>query len=85
MPLDWQNLFASIAPLIPSRIAGDLAVIGSLLVSLCAIAARYWPRPAPGSRWLLLYRVVNSIAMNSRNAINADDQLVKEPSRREDR
>ena len=75
MTLDWQSLYASVLPFIPAEIANDLTVIGTFLVALCAIVARFWPRPAVGSKWLALYGLVNVIAMNGKHAANADDSL----------
>ena len=74
MTLDWQSLYASVLPFIPAEIAADLTLIGTFLVSLCAVVARFWPRPRKGSKWLLLYLFVNQIGMNSRYASNAGDE-----------
>jgi len=71
MTLDWQSLYASILPFIPAEIAADLTLIGTFLVSLCAIIARFWPRPAEGSKWFFIYSIVNKIGMNSKHATNA--------------
>ncbi|WP_051537158.1 hypothetical protein [Asaia prunellae] len=73
MDLEWQQLYASILPFIPAETASDLTVIGTFLVALCAIVARFWPRPAARSKWLFIYLLVNRIAMNSKHASNADD------------
>lgn len=73
MTLDWQSLYASILPFIPAEISADMTMVGTFLVSLCAVIARFWPRPAAGSRWLIVYRLVNCIGMNGRHAANADD------------
>lgn len=73
MTLDWQNLFASILPFFPAKIASDLTLVGTFLVSLCAILARFWSRPTSESSWLAAYLLINSIGMNSRHAANADD------------
>lgn len=73
MDLDWQQLYASVLPFIPAEIAGDLTAIGTFIIALCAIAARFWPRPASNSRWLPIYLLVNRLAMNDRHAANADD------------
>ncbi len=73
MTLDWQSLYASILPFIPAEISADMTLVGTFLVSLCAVIARFWPRPATGSRWLIVYRLVNCIGMNGRHAANADD------------
>lgn len=77
MTPDWQQFYKSVLPLIPAEIASDLTLIGTFLVALCAIVARFWPRPASGSKWLALYGLINCIAMNSKHAANADD--TKEP------
>lgn len=79
MILDWQQFYESVLPFIPAEIASDLTLIGTFLVALCAIVARFWPRPASGSKWLALYGLINHIAMNSKHAVNADD--TKEPRR----
>lgn len=73
MQNDWQQVYESILPLIPAEIASDLTLFGTFLVAACAIAARFWPRPAVGSKWLTLYGLVNVIAMNGKHAANADD------------
>ncbi len=73
MILDWQSLYASVLPFTPAEIAADLTLIGTFLVSLCSVIARFWPRPAKGSKCYGLYRLVNCIAMNSGYATNIDD------------
>jgi len=73
MDLDWQAFYTSIMPIIPAELASDLTVLGTFVVASCAVAARFWPRPAEGSKWLGLYNLVNHLAMNSRHAANADD------------
>jgi len=73
MDLEWQQLYASVLPFIPAEIANDLTLIGTFLVALCAIVARFWPRPAVGSKWLFVYLLVNRVGMNSKHASNADD------------
>lgn len=73
MDLDWQQFCASVLPFIPAEIAGDLTAIGTFLIALCAIVARFWRRPATGSKWLPIYLLVNRLAMNDRHAANADD------------
>lgn len=64
MTLDWQSLYASVLPFIPAEIAADLTLIGTFLVSLCAVIARFWPRPAKGSKWSVLFDLINRIGMN---------------------
>jgi len=73
MTLDWQSLYASVLPFIPAEIAADLTLIGTFMVSLCAVVARFWPRPDKGSKWLQVYMFINHIGMNGRHATNADD------------
>lgn len=73
MTIDWQTLFAQILPFVPAACASDLVTIGSFLIALAAVIARYWPRPADGSKWLPLYNLINSIGMNGKHAANADD------------
>ncbi|MCG0997013.1 hypothetical protein [Acetobacter persici] len=57
----------------PLRLMRDLVTVGTFLVALCALLARFWPRPADGSRWMKLYALVNSVAQNKGHAANADD------------
>ncbi|GBR07277.1 hypothetical protein HW511_11970 [Asaia siamensis] len=73
MPQEWQSFYASILPIIPAEIASALTVIGTFSIALCAVLARFWPRPDTGSKWMYLYLLVNRVAMNSRHATNADD------------
>jgi len=73
MNFDWQALFAQILPFIPAAYVGDITTIGTFLIALAAVIARYWPRPPEGSKWLFLYTLVNSIGMNGKHAANADD------------
>lgn len=73
MNIDWQQFYTAVMPIIPVSLASDLTVLGTFIVASCAVAARFWPRPAEGSRWLGLYNIVNRLAMNSRHAANADD------------
>ncbi|MFC0411980.1 hypothetical protein ACFFGF_04685 [Asaia lannensis] len=73
MNSDWQTLFAQILPFVPAAYVGDITTIGTFLIALAAVIARYWPRPADGSKWLPLYNLVNSIGMNGKHAANADD------------
>lgn len=62
------------------RRVDDLVTVGTFLVALCALLARFWPRPAEGSRWLKLYELVNSVAQNKGHAANADDAAGKPAS-----
>ncbi|WP_122049708.1 hypothetical protein [Asaia bogorensis] len=71
--MDWTTLFQSILPYLPAQIAGNFTAILTFVVALCALIARFWPRPADGSKWLPLYLIVNSIGMNGKHATNADD------------
>ncbi|WP_336947508.1 hypothetical protein [Asaia sp. HN010] len=73
MTLDWQSLYASVLPFIPAEIAADLTLIGTFMVSLCAVIARFWPKPAKGSKWLTIYCLVNRIGMNSRHSVNLNN------------
>lgn len=73
MNIDWQTLFAQILPFVPAAYVGDITTIGTFLIALSAVIARYWPRPADGSKWLPLYNLVNGIGMNGKHAANADD------------
>jgi len=73
MNFDWQTAFAQILPFVPAAYVGDITTIGTFLIALCALIARYWPRPADGSKWLPLYLLVNSVGMNGKHATNADD------------
>ena len=73
MNIDWQTLFAQILPFVPAAYVGDITTIGTFLIALAAVIARYWPRPADWSKWLPLYNLVNSIGMNGKHAANADD------------
>ncbi|GBQ72547.1 hypothetical protein AA103196_3092 [Ameyamaea chiangmaiensis NBRC 103196] len=58
--------------------ASDVALIGTACVSVCAVVARFWPRPADGSKWLPIYNLVNQIAQNGGHAANADDASKKD-------
>ncbi|WP_051537428.1 hypothetical protein [Asaia prunellae] len=73
MTIDWQTLFAQLLPFLPAQIAGDLTLIGTFLIALAAVIARFWPRPAAGSKWLPIYLLINKLAMNGKHAANADD------------
>lgn len=53
--------------------AETLSLFATLAVTVCAIMARFWPRPKDGSKWLPLYQIVNTVAQNSGHAANADD------------
>ncbi|RUT27339.1 hypothetical protein C0V97_01645 [Asaia sp. W19] len=79
MNLDWQQLYATFLPFIPAEIAGDLTLVGTFIIALCALVARFWPKPATGSKWFALYSLINKIGMNSKHAANADD--AEEPRR----
>ncbi|GBQ95526.1 hypothetical protein AA102526_0457 [Asaia lannensis NBRC 102526] len=78
MTLDWQSLYASVLPFIPAEIAADLTLIGTFLVSLCAVVARFWQRPSAGSRWLILYRMINCIGMNSAQALKYNNNTTED-------
>ena len=73
MNIDWQTLFAQILPFVPASYVGDLTTIGTFLIALAAVIARFWPRPSDGSKWLPLYNLINSVGMNGKHATNADD------------
>ncbi|MFT8896256.1 MAG: hypothetical protein ABF968_04755 [Acetobacter sp.] len=72
------ELFNYILPYLPARYAADVLSLATILVALCAIVARHWPRPADGSKWLPLYRVVNALGQNAKHATNAADLLTKD-------
>ncbi|GBQ86793.1 hypothetical protein [Asaia krungthepensis] len=74
MQLDWRNFYDAFLPFLPATLASDVTLIGTAIIALCAVAARFWPRPVDGSNWLPLYLLVNRLAMNSRHAENAGDQ-----------
>lgn len=78
MTLDWQSLYASVLPFIPAEIAANLTLIGTFLVSLCAVVALFWPRSDKKSKWLQAYMFINRIGMNGRHATNADDTSKRE-------
>ena len=50
-----------------------LGLFVSLAVTVCAIVARFWPRPKTQGAWLQLYLLVNAVAQNGGHATNADD------------
>jgi len=79
MNIDWQQFYTAIMPIIPASLASDFTALGAFIVASCAVAARFWPRPAEGSRWLGLYNIINRLAMNSRHAANADDTNSTKP------
>lgn len=60
----------------PQRMRETLSV-GTFLVALCPLLARFWLHPADGSRQLTLYELVNSVAQNKGHAANADDAAGK--------
>lgn len=51
----------------------DIGLVTTAIISVCAVIARFWPRPADGSAWLPLYTLVNTIAQNGGHAANKDD------------
>ncbi|MBO1326035.1 hypothetical protein K2X14_10285 [Acetobacter sp. TBRC 12305] len=53
--------------------ATTLGLFASLAVTLCAIIARFWPRPKTNGAWLQLYLLVNAVAQNGGHATNAAD------------
>ena len=78
MTLDWHALISALLPHLPAFIAQDITTLFTFLVAGCAVVARYWPRPSDGSKWLWLYTVINSLAMNGKHATNANS-LNKDP------
>ena len=77
MNIDWTNLFQTVLPFVPAEYAGDLMLIGTFLVSLCAVLARFIPRPADGSKWQVVYDLVNTIGQNKGHATNATTDTKK--------
>lgn len=71
------SVFNYVLPLLPAQWAAAASVIGSFIVSSCALAAYFWPRPKDGSKWLALYQIVNGLGLNGKHASNADDEAVK--------
>lgn len=63
--------FQYVLPFLPAQWAAGLSVLGSFLVSLCAVIAFFWPRPAVGSKLLPLYLVINTVGLNGKHAANA--------------
>lgn len=73
MDLDWQQFYAFILPYIPAGIAGDLTLIGTFLIALAAVIVRFWKQPAAGSKWLILYRLISSIALKRKGKSGTDE------------
>ncbi|GAA3674713.1 hypothetical protein [Acetobacter lovaniensis] len=71
------SLLSYVLPMLPAKWAADVASLGIVLAGTCAIAARHWPRPKDGSKWLWLYSLVNAIGQNAGHAANADDAAAK--------
>mgnify|MGYP001307777769 CR=1 FL=1 len=71
------SAFNALLPLLPAQWAAAVSVIGSFLVSLCALIAFFWARPAAGSKLLPLYLVINTVGLNGKHAANASDTAVK--------
>ncbi|WP_215761528.1 hypothetical protein [Acetobacter sp. P1H12_c] len=71
------SLFSYVLPMLPAQRAAAASVIGSFVVSTCALAAYFWPRPKDGSKWLPLYQAINKLGLNGKHAVNADDAAVK--------
>lgn len=69
--------FSYVLPWLPAQWAAGLSVMGSFLVSLCALIAFFWPRPAACSKLLPLYLVINTVGLNGKHAANASDGAVK--------
>lgn len=63
--------FQYVLPFLPAQWVAGLSVLGSFLVSLCAVIAFFWPRPAVGSKLLPLYLVINTVGLNGKHAANA--------------
>ncbi|MFT8367559.1 MAG: hypothetical protein ABF646_02280 [Acetobacter papayae] len=72
-----SSLFSYALPLLPAQWAAAASVIGSFVVSTCALASYFWPRPKDGSKWLPVYEVINKLALNDKHAANADDAAAK--------
>lgn len=75
--MDTTSLIAQVLsyvlPLVPAEWGADLVSLGAILVAICAIVARHWSRPADGSKWLLIYNIINALAQNRKQAANAQD------------
>ncbi|MCG4254265.1 hypothetical protein [Acetobacter senegalensis] len=71
------SVFNYVLPMLPSQWAAAASVIGSFVVSSCALAAYFWPRPKDGSKWLPLYEAINKLGLNGKHAANADDTAAK--------
>ncbi|MCG0998195.1 hypothetical protein [Acetobacter persici] len=71
------SLFSYVLPMLPAQWAAAASVIGSFVVSTCALAAYFWPRPKDGSKWLPVYQAINKLGLNGRHAANADDSALE--------
>ncbi|WP_061470903.1 hypothetical protein [Acetobacter senegalensis] len=71
------SAFNYVLPMLPAQWAAAASVIGSFVVSSCALAAYFWPRPKDGSKWLPVYQIVNGLGLNGKHASNADDKAAK--------
>lgn len=71
------SLFNYVLPLLPAKWAADVASLGLVIAGTCAIAARHWPKPKDGSKWMWLYDLVNTIGQNKGHATNATDTTPK--------
>ncbi|KXV72190.1 hypothetical protein AD952_05605 [Acetobacter cerevisiae] len=67
------SIFNYVLPLLPAKWAADVASLGLVIAGACAIAARHWPKPKDGSKWMWLYDLVNTVGQNKGHATNATD------------
>lgn len=70
-------VFSYVLPLLPAQWAAGASVVGSFMVSLCALIAFFWKKPVVGSKLLPLYLVINTVGLNGKHAANATDTVVK--------
>lgn len=73
MSTNWQSLLEAFASLLPIPLVHNFAKAVSVVISVCAVVARFWSHPKDTSKWLWLYLLINKIAMNDKHAKNARD------------
>ena len=71
------QLFSQVLPMLPAKYATDLTILGSFVVSTCAVISLFWSKPKDGSKLLPLYNTINGLGLNALKAKNADNHLTK--------
>ena len=68
------SVFAYVLPLLPAQWAAGASVLGSFVVSTCALVAFFWARhpPKAGTKAYVLYSLIGKLGLKGNHVAKAE-------------